>query len=139
MRPHELHEIGINGRNAAQHDFQLWIHAPDRLRRLDSHIGEHLPVAIYLEVPMRKVIGFVPEHYRFNHDSPRAHARHAAQIYKMPASSISRMYWPWRATSRGTHNQVSGSGWAVISNPELRNIASAAPRLGSHQLVGSLA
>src|SRR3981081_3953592 len=69
LRFHVQDKVWINGRNAAQ-DFE-------EVRRLGfyggggggrvRHGGENFPARIELEVPMRLIVGLVPEHYRFDH------------------------------------------------------------------------
>src|SRR5579872_2917199 len=60
---------------------------------------------------------------------------HGLRIYKTPVNSASSTNRPLRMVFLGSQIQVSLSGCAMISVPELRSIASAAARLGIHQLV----
>src|SRR5262249_34998637 len=120
MRAQKLNEVGINGRDAAQHQRQLRIFAADRFGRGNEHLREQFPVRIKLEIPMGKVIGFVPKHYCFNH--ARTFAKMAGPTsYRVPANSWSKIYLPSSlVTWEGAQIQVSCSGCAWISRPELR-------------------
>src|SRR5579884_391413 len=123
----------IDGRNPAQHDLHLRVNAANGPRPGDRQLGKHLPVRVDLEIPVRQVVWLVPQHHRFNHVLSRP------KCYSVPANSRSRMYCPSRCTRLGSQTQVSVSGCATISSPELRSMASAAATFGIHQFVGSSA
>src|SRR5262249_8213367 len=61
------HEVGIDRRHSPESDFQLWIHSAYGLGCSDDHAGEDLPLRILMEIPMRKIIRLIPQHYGFNH------------------------------------------------------------------------
>ena len=63
----QLHKIGIDGREAAERDLQLGIDPANLTGRRHDHSGEHLPVWIDFEVPVRKVVRLIPQHHRFDH------------------------------------------------------------------------
>ena len=65
--PQQADEIRVDRRNPAQRDLYLGIHLPDGLRCSQRHFGKHLPVRINVKIPVGKVVGFIPQHYRFNH------------------------------------------------------------------------
>ena len=55
---------------AAQHDFQLRIFPPHRLRRALRHRREAAPIRIQMKIPMGKIIGLIPQHHGFEHAVP---------------------------------------------------------------------
>src|SRR5438270_6466800 len=136
IRTQELNEMRINGRDAAQDQRQLRIFAVDRLGRGDDHLSKHLPIRVQLEIPMGEIVWFIPKHHCFNH--ARTLQKLWATSYRVPANSWSKIYLlSSRVTWEGTQIQVSCSGCARISRPELRSMASMAPWFGIHQFVGS--
>jgi hypothetical protein len=64
---HVADEIGIDRRNTAETLKQPRIFGPHRRRGELHHLGVSAPVTIDLEVPVGLVVGFVPEHDRFDH------------------------------------------------------------------------
>ncbi len=64
---HAGDEAGIDGRHAAEHAGDAGIDGADRLARRLRHGGEQRPVGVDGRVPMRLVVGLVPDHRRFDH------------------------------------------------------------------------
>ena len=69
---HPLDPERVDRRHAAEHALHLRIDRADRLAGLDRHVGEHRPFGVDLGVPMRLVVGLVPDHRRFDHRRPPA-------------------------------------------------------------------
>src|SRR6185312_9661417 len=65
--PHEAQKITIAGGNASEDNGNLRVDAADRGGSQLDHFTEPLPFGIELEVPMRKVVWFVPQHKCFEH------------------------------------------------------------------------
>src|ERR1700761_214505 len=62
-----LNECGVDGRDSAQNSQQRRVLRAARLSRNFYHLRIDGPVAIYFEIPMRQIVGFVPKHYCFQH------------------------------------------------------------------------
>ena len=58
---------GINRRDATQHPLQPRVLGRNRLAAKPGHLGEARPFGVFLECPVRLVVGLVPEHHRFDH------------------------------------------------------------------------
>src|SRR3954452_14204057 len=118
-----LHEKRVDRRHAAEHAHDVRICFADRARRKARHLGEFVPTRIDLWIPMGFVVGLVPDHRRFDHGA-------------LP-------FGGYTAASGGCGPQrqiyTSSSGWASMTKPALRSMASAAARFGTNQLVGSWA
>ncbi len=69
-RGEPLDEGGIDGRHAAEHPWKGWILGCDGLARQARHTGEDLPVRIQVGIPVRLVVGLVPDLDRFDHAKP---------------------------------------------------------------------
>jgi len=68
-----LNERRIDRRDAAEHARQGRVRGADGLRGAGRHLGEQPPVRIEFRVPMRLVVGLVPDHRGFDHARvPRA-------------------------------------------------------------------
>src|SRR5262249_3502533 len=67
VRAHQLNEVWIDRRNSAQNQRQFRVLVAHRPAGSDHHLGKKLPIRIKLEVPMRQIVGFIPQHYGFNH------------------------------------------------------------------------
>jgi hypothetical protein len=64
---HIRHEIRVDRRDAAKHARQARRLRTDRLARESAHTGKTRPVRVKLGIPMRFVVGFVPDHGGFDH------------------------------------------------------------------------
>ena len=64
---HQPHEVGIDRRHAAQHAGEPRALGGDGKARLTRHLAEHRPARVKLEVPVRLVVGLVPDHHGIDH------------------------------------------------------------------------
>jgi hypothetical protein len=62
-------ESGVDRRHASEYARQLGVLRPDRLPGEDCHFGETAPARIDFGVPVGLVVGLVPDHCGFDHDS----------------------------------------------------------------------
>ena len=60
VRAHQLDEVGVDGRNAAQHQRQSGLLTAYRVAGRNYHLREPRPVGIEFEIPMGEVIGLIP-------------------------------------------------------------------------------
>jgi hypothetical protein len=64
-----LDEEGVDRRDAAEHALDGRIDGMDRLGRFGQGRRQHRPVGVDLRVPMRFVVGLVPDHGCFDHSA----------------------------------------------------------------------
>jgi hypothetical protein len=69
---HVLDEQRVDRRDAAEHAGQISVLGRHRLPCEARHLGEAGPFRVDLEIPVRLVVGLVPDHHRFDHGSSRA-------------------------------------------------------------------
>src|SRR5690242_16572323 len=130
LNVHQLNELRVNWRNTAQYDLEDGVNRANLARGQSHHFCEFLPLGVQMEVPVREIIGLVPEHYSFNHP-------YFLSIQRAPLNSRSATYSSPRLTSPGSQIQVSSSGCEITRSPALRSIPSIPPQFGIHQFVWS--
>ena len=64
---HLLHPRRVDRRHAAQHPRHLRVDRGNRPAGADHRVGIDRPIGIEIGVPVRLVVGFVPDHRRFDH------------------------------------------------------------------------
>src|SRR5258707_15118054 len=71
----QLHKSWINRRQSTQNDREPRADLPDLACCRNSHMGKYLPVGVQVKIPVREVVGLVPQHHCFNHSSLRVSQR----------------------------------------------------------------
>jgi hypothetical protein len=122
---HVVDELRIDGRDAAQHARETAALGADGLARALDHVAEARPVGIDLEVPVRLVVGLVPEHDGFDHGSLGA-SRRVGGLCLCRDGCVPA-------------DEDLGLGVRQRREPALRSMASRQARFGIHQFVGSFA
>ena len=107
-------EIRVDRRHAAEHARQARRLGRDRLAGEPRHAREHRPVRVVLEIPMRLVVGLVPDHRRFDHRRAPSAAR-----------GIDRAVAVIRA--RSTRRQMNTSSSGLALDREARRCAASPP------------
>ena len=136
----------VDRRDSTQHDLQIGIDLANHAGCGDCHLRKRFPLRIDFEIPMREIVGFVPEHHRFNHalssrvrlksSSPQFQTR--SRCYRVPAKFVVENVLPIRSRSevRGSQIQVSVPDDRQFPAPSCEACASAAARFGNPPVRG---